>query len=139
MADDAYGKPLPEPGRDSRPYWEALGEGRLVIQQCGACGKLRHYPRPVCDACYSMDATWRQVSGRGAVHSWTIAHHPFHPGFKDDLPYVLATVDLEEGVRMIAQLRGVAPEQIAIGLRVEVGFERATEQVTLPVFTRRPR
>jgi uncharacterized OB-fold protein len=83
-----------------------------------------------------MDATWRQVSGRGAVHSWTIAHHPFHPGFKDDLPYVLATVDLEEGVRMIAQLRGVPPEQLAIGLPVEVGFERATDEVTLPVFTR---
>ena len=87
--------------------------GGSCIQQCAACGKLRHYPRPVCDACYSMEVTWQQVSGRGPVHSWTVAHHPFHPGFKTELPYVLATVDLEEGVRMIAQLRGVAPDAIA--------------------------
>jgi uncharacterized OB-fold protein len=134
MAETAYTKPLPEPSRDTKPYWDALREGRLVIQQCAACGKLRHYPRPVCDACYSMDATWRQVSGRGKVHSWTVAHHPFHPGFKAELPYVLVTVDLEEGVRMIAQLRGVSPDAISIGLPVEVAFERATDELTLPVF-----
>ena len=65
-----------------------------------------------------------------------LAHHPFHPGFKGELPYVLATVDLEEGVRMLAQLRGVAPDAIAVGLPVEVAFERATEELTLPVFVR---
>jgi uncharacterized OB-fold protein len=134
MADEDYAKPVPEPSRDSRPYWDALREGRLVIQACGACGKLRHYPRPVCDACYSMEVAWRQVSGRGRIYSWTVSHHPFHPGFKSELPYVLATVDLEEGVRMLAQLRGVAPEEVAVGLPVEVAFERATEELTLPVF-----
>jgi uncharacterized OB-fold protein len=136
MTDAAYVKPLPEPGRDTKPYWDALNEGRLVIQQCAKCGKLRHYPRPVCDACYSMDATWRQVSGRGSIHSWTVAHHPFHPGFKTELPYVLVTVDLVEGVRMIAQLRGVAPDAITVGLPVEVAFEQATDELTLPVFRR---
>jgi uncharacterized OB-fold protein len=136
MADEDYAKPVPEPSRDSRPYWDALREGRLVIQACGACGKLRHYPRPVCDACYSMEVAWRQVSGRGRIYSWTVSHHPFHPGFKSELPYVLATVDLEEGVRMLAQLRGVAPEEVAVGLPVEVAFERATEELTLPVFVR---
>ena len=139
MADDAYAKPVPEPSRDSKPYWDALNEGRLVIQQCAACGKLRHYPRPVCEACYSTDVTWRQVSGRGSVHSWTVAHHPFHPGFKDELPYVLGTVDLEDGVRMIAQLRDVAPADLTVGLPVDVAFERATESLTLPVFVRRVR
>jgi uncharacterized OB-fold protein len=83
-----------------------------------------------------MDATWRQVSGRGAIHSWTVAHHPFHPGFKTELPYVLATVDLVEGVRMIAQLRGVAPDAITIGFGVEVAFEHTTDELTLPVFRR---
>jgi uncharacterized protein len=134
MADDGYGKPVPEPTRDSRPYWDALREGRLVIQQCAACGKLRHYPRPVCDACYSMDATWRAVSGRGRVHSWTVAHHPFHPGFKSELPYVLVTVDLDEGVRMLAQLRGVDLDTLRIGLPVAMTAERATDELTLPVF-----
>jgi uncharacterized OB-fold protein len=134
MVDDLYAKPLPEPSRDSKPYWDALHERRLVIQACAACGKLRHYPRPVCDACYSMEVAWRQVTGRGRIHSWTVSHHPFHPGFKSELPYVLATVDLDEGVRMLAQLRGVTPDEIAVGLPVEVTFERATEELTLPVF-----
>jgi uncharacterized OB-fold protein len=136
VVDDAYAKPVPEPTRDTRPYWEALHEGRLVIQQCAACGRLRHYPRPVCDACYSMDVAWREVSGRGSLHSWTVAHHPFHPAFKDDLPYVLATVDLAEGVRMVAQLRGVAPGEMAIGLPLEVVPEPVTSELTLPVFRR---
>jgi uncharacterized OB-fold protein len=136
MAADAYAKPVPEPSRESKPYWDALNERRLVIQQCAACGKLRHYPRPVCDACYSMEVSWRPASGRGCVHSWTVAHHPFHPGFKGEPPYVLATVELEEGVRMVAQLRGVPPDAVAVGLPVEVAFERATEELTLPVFVR---
>jgi uncharacterized OB-fold protein len=134
MADDAYAKPVPEPSRDSKPYWDALNEGRLVIQQCAACGTLRHYPRPVCHACYSLAVTWRPASGGGRVHSWTVAHHPFHPGFKGEVPYVLATVDLAEGVRMVAQLRGLAAEAITIGLPVQVAFERATEGLTLPYF-----
>src|SRR5262249_21358678 len=89
--------PSSERCRATRTYWDALNEGRLVIQHCGQCGKPRHYPRPVCDACYSMDAAWREASGRGAVHSWTVAHHPFNIGFKRDLPYVMVTVDLAEG------------------------------------------
>ena len=137
MADETYAKPLPEPGRDTKPFWDALNERRLVIQQCAACKALRHYPRPVCPACYSMDVAWREVSGRGTVHSWTVAHHPFHPGFKSELPYVLATVDLEEGVRMVAQLRDVAPDAVSVGLSVQVDFERATNELTLPVFRKR--
>jgi len=137
MAEDAYAKPLPEPGRDTKPFWDALNEGRLVIQQCAACGMLRHYPRPVCPACYSMEVQWHQVSGRGVIHSWTVAHHPFHPGFKAELPYVLATVDLEEGVRMVAQLRDVALDAVTVGLPVQVDFERATPELTLPVFRKR--
>jgi hypothetical protein len=78
---------------------------------------------------------WRPASGRGRVHSWTVAHHPFHPGFKSELPYVLATVDLEEGIRMVAQLRG-APDEVTVDLPVEVAFERATDDLTLPIFVR---
>jgi uncharacterized protein len=131
---EAYAKPVPEPTRDSRPYWDGLREGRLVIQQCGACGKLRHYPRPVCDACYSMETTWRQVSGHGTVHSWTVAHHPFHPGFKSELPYVLVTVDLDEGVRMLAQIRGLEVDALAVGRPVTMVAERVTDELALPVF-----
>ncbi len=128
-----YMKPLPEPSPDTEPYWAALREGKLKLQCCADCGKVRHYPRPVCPYCYSMNATWVAASGRGTVHSWTIAHHPFHPGFKGDLPYTLLTVDLAEGVRMQAQYRGPA-DAIKIGMPVKVVFEIATPELTLPVF-----
>lgn len=136
MTTETPAKPLPEPTPDSKPYWDAVNEGRLLLQQCAACRKIRHYPRPVCDACYSMDVTWIEASGRGLVHSWTVAYHPFHPGFKGELPYILALVDLEEGVRMNAQMRGVMPEEMRIGLPIQVTFERTKDGVMLPVFVR---
>jgi len=133
MADQAPAKPLPEPTPDTQPYWDGLRAGKLLIQSCASCGKLRFYPRPMCDACYSMDSTWVEASGRGAVHSWTVTHHPFHAGFKGELPYILATVDLAEGVRMNAQVRGIDQDGLRIGLPVRVGFEGAAEGLNLPV------
>ena len=115
-----YTKLVPTPTADTQPYWDGLNEGRLRLQCCADCGKLRHYPRPVCDACFSMNATWKDASGNGRVHSWTVTHHAFHPGWKADLPYTLVTVDLDEGVR--------------IGLPVRVAYEKATEGLMLPVF-----
>jgi hypothetical protein len=81
-----------------------------------------------------MEVAWIEASGRGRVHSWTVAHHPFHPDFKAELPYIVAIVDLEEGVRMNAQMRGVTPGEMRIGLPVQVTFERTAEGVTLPAF-----
>ena len=81
-----------------------------------------------------MNAAWVDASGSGRVHSWTVTHHAFHPGFKADLPYTLVTVDLDEGVRMQAQLRGLDASELRIGLPVRVAFEPATEGLTLPVF-----
>lgn len=132
MSDKPYEKPVPEPSLDSRPYWEGLEQQKLMLQQCAGCGRTRHYPRPMCDACYSTEVRWITASGRGTVYSWTVTHQPFNPGFRDELPMVLATVDLEEGVRMLAHLREVAPEQVRIGLPVKVEFERAREGLTLP-------
>ncbi len=128
----AYDKLLPEPTADTKPFWDALHAGTFHLQRCADCKKIRHYPRPVCDACYSMNAEWVAASGRGTVFSWTITHHAFHPGFKADLPFTLLTVDLAEGVRMQAQARGVG--ELKVGLKVKVGFERVTDDLTLPVF-----
>jgi uncharacterized protein len=130
----AYDKLVPDPTAETRPFWDALHEGRFRLQRCADCHKVRHYPRPVCDACYSMNAEWVAASGLGTVHSWTITHHAFHPGFKADLPFMLLTVDLAEGVRMQAQARGIAAEELQIGLPVRVGFERVKDDLTLPVF-----
>ena len=130
----AYDKLVPEPAADTKPYWDALHAGHFHLQRCADCKKVRHYPRPVCGACYSMNAEWCEASGRGTLHSWTITHHAFVPGLKADLPYTLLTVDLEEGVRMQAQARGIEEEALKIGLRVKVGFEKVTDDLTLAVF-----
>lgn len=127
-------KPLPEPTQESQPYWDALGEGRLLLQSCGACGKVRHYPRPLCDACYSFDVRWIEAKGTGTVHSWTVTHHAFNPGFKAELPYVLVTVDLAEGVRMQAPLRDPDLNGLRIGLPVRVIVELANDELALPAF-----
>jgi uncharacterized OB-fold protein len=81
-----------------------------------------------------MNVKWIEVSGRGTVHSWTITHYAFHPGFKGDLPYILVTVDLEEGVRMNAQMRGITQDDLRVGLPVKVGYDKVKDDLTLPVF-----
>jgi uncharacterized OB-fold protein len=129
-----YAKLVPQPTPDTQPYWDGLNAHTLHLQRCADCGSVRHYPRPVCDACYSMCVEWMDVSGHGRVHSWTTTHHAFHPGFKPGLPYTLVTVDLDEGVRMNAQLRNLNPGELHIGLPVRVAFEQATDGLTLPVF-----
>lgn len=133
MTDTTYAKPLPEPTPDTEPYWKGLQAGRLMLQACADCGRIRHYPRPVCPHCYSMSHKWVEAKGTGKVASWTIAHHPFHPGFKGELPYTLVTVDLDEGVRMQAQFRDAA-SRLKLGLPVRIAYEIATRDLTLPVF-----
>lgn len=133
-------KPSPVPNELSRPYWEAAALGRLVLQCCTACGTVRHYPRVLCDACYSSAVHWKPASGRGTLHSWTVAHHAFHPAFAAELAYVLVTVDLEDGVRALGRWRGVAPgtgtglDAVRIGTPVQGGFEAREGGVDL-VFT----
>lgn len=129
-----YAKPLPQPSLESAPFWQGLREHRLLLQRCARCGKIRHYPRPVCDACYSMEYDWAEASGRGTVHSWTVSHHAFHPGFNSELPYVTVTVDLEQGVRMHSRLIGASPDRLCLGLPVEVVFEDVTTELTLAMF-----
>jgi uncharacterized OB-fold protein len=113
-------KPQVHPSPLSQAYWNGAAEGRLVIQKCAACGKLRHYPRLLCDNCYSDAVEWQPASGRGKVHSWTVCHHAFHPGFAAELPYTLVTVDLEEGVRALGRWQGGA---FKIGTRVQARFQ----------------
>jgi uncharacterized OB-fold protein len=131
---DGYDKLVPSPTAETQPYWDRLNEGRLRLQRCADCGKVRHYPRPVCDACWSMNADWIDATGTGTVHSWTVTHYAFHPGFKGDLPYTLLTVDLPEGVRVNARARGIDPADLRIDMPVKVQFETVKDGLTLPIF-----
>ena len=127
-------RPLPVPTRESQSYWDGLREGRLMLQHCAGCGKVRHYPRPVCPHCFSMESEWREAPLGGKIHSWTVCHHPFNFFFKSMAPYVVALVDMEAGVRVNAPLRGMAEDALKIGAPVRLAFEPVTKDVTLPYF-----
>lgn len=126
-------KPRPEITEDSRPYWDGLRQHRLLLQCCTDCGRLRHYPRPLCDACHSFACDWVAASGAAHVHSWTVAHHAFHPAFRNELPTVLVTADLAEGVRLLAPLQVEAPVTLQLGQRLQVGYWEVDPGLTVPV------
>ena len=127
-------KPLPVIDHDSAPYWEAAREGRLDIPLCGDCGKHHFYPRAICPHCHSDNLKFDTVSGRGVVHTFTIARRPAGPAFADDVPYVVALMELEEGPRMMSRIQTDDPETVQIGARVEVTFVKATDEITFPYF-----
>lgn len=130
-------RPAPKPNEVSQPYWDGLKRGALCVQRCKDCGTLRHYPRLVCDRCYSLECDWVELCGRGTVHSYTITHHAFHPAFKDELPYVLVIVDLEEGVRAMGRWRGAPQEGVGIGMPVRFAVDAREDGWAMPAFARR--
>jgi uncharacterized OB-fold protein/acyl dehydratase len=126
----------PARNQDSAFFWEGLREGRLLVSACAGCGVLRHPPEPMCPACGSLE--WKRVacSGRGSIHSFVVAHHPPIPPFEYPHPVVL--VDLEEGLRIVAEITGVAPGEIRIGMPVQAVFEAAApdDDLVVPRFRR---
>ena len=129
-----YAKPLPHISPLTQPFWEAARAGRLEVQRCGSCGKLRLPPANVCDACLSGDVAWAAVSGRGTVWSMCEFHRPYFKGFADELPYNVTLVELDEGPRLYTNLVGIAYRNIEIGLRVEAVFEPVTDEITIVKF-----
>ena len=127
-------KPLPAVTEDGAPYWEACRQGRLEVQRCAACGHLRWPPSVLCPRCLADDTAWVPLSGRGTIYSYIIVHRPQHPAFFDDVPYNVAIVELEEGIRMHTNIVGCSNEALRIGLPVEVVFQKLTDELSLPKF-----
>ena len=125
--------PIPAPDRDSEPFWEATKGGKLLIQRCSDCGVLRHPPQPACGQCGSFESDWQEASGKGTVYSFVIQRHPTHPFFHD-VPYNVVLVELEEGTRLVSNLLEVEPDEIRIGMAVEVVFDEVDPEATLPKF-----
>lgn len=119
-------------GHDNGWWWEACQEGRLLIQKCSGCGELRHPPRPMCGSCQSTEWDSIEASGRGSVYSFTVLHYPPIPGY--DFPCPVGLIDLEEGTRICANIAGVEPEDIHIGMKVECMFDDVDEGLKLPFF-----
>ncbi len=125
-------KPLPKPNAITAPFWVACAEGRFTFQTCASCGHSQFPPRLSCTACHGDDLVWRSACGRGTVYSATIVHRAPVESFKADVPYVLAIIELDEGVRAMMNVRDIAPDQVMIGLPVDIFFEAAAEGPPLP-------
>jgi hypothetical protein len=124
-------KPRPAPTPVSQPFWDALRDERVDLQRCDDCGRWVHYPRSRCPSCLSDRLTWNAVEGLGSVYTFTVAEQPTAPPFADEVPQLLAIVELAEGVRMSTTLVDVDPAAIAIGMPVVAVFDHGDDGVTL--------
>ncbi|MBL7496400.1 OB-fold domain-containing protein [Frankia sp. CNm7] len=120
----------PVPDLDDAFFWEAARDGRLVTRACAGCGRIAHPPSPMCPACGSVDWTERELSGRGTIHSWIVSRHPSQP---DDAPRIVILVDLEEGIRLVSNLREVDAADVSNEMPVEVFFDEV-DGFRLPQF-----
>ena len=123
--------PFPLPDRDTAPFWEGQNQHELRFQRCTRCGHVRYPVGPLCPGCLSFDFEWVGSSSRGTVYSYTVVHHQTHPAFP--APYTVLLVEIEEGPRIIAQLRAPEGARPEIGAPVRIEWEEGEKQ-TLPVF-----
>ncbi|MHA6797019.1 Zn-ribbon domain-containing OB-fold protein [Pseudonocardia bannensis] len=131
------GKPVPEPSVTSRPFWEGCAAGELRLPRCRACDGVHFYPRSACPACGGTDLDWVRSAGTGTVYATTVVHRSFWgDAWADDVPYNVAMIELDEGVRMVSAVVGVPADQVHIGMRVGVTFVPRGD-THLPFFERR--
>jgi uncharacterized OB-fold protein len=125
-------RPRPAITQDNAFFFEGARQGKLLIQRCTSCGTLRHPPLPACGTCRSFEWDTLEASGRGELYSWVVVHYPQVPAF--DYPLLIGLVELAEGTRLVADLVDVEPEQLRLGLPLEVTFEVCDDELTLPMF-----
>lgn len=131
MTMAAYDKFRPEITPLHEPFWDALREHRVELQRCDDCGAFRFIPSELCSACASPGATWTPIEGTGEVYTYTVVHRAPTPAYQADTPYVIAHVTLDEGPRMISTVVDCAPDDVRIGMRVEVAFDDVADDLTL--------
>ena len=136
MAQTPQGKPLPQITDQTRPFWSAAKQRKLVMQKCSGCGTLNFYPKPWCIECGNRGLDWVEVKPYGTVYSLTVAYAVMmnYPDWKDDLPVLMCIIDLDDGARMYGQLTDCAPDKARIGMRVEAHFVDISEEAAIPKF-----
>ena len=125
-------KPLPKPTAETLPFWQAAAQGKLVFQHCSACNRAQFPPANHCPACGNRSLTWQESAASGSIHSHTTVQRAPTAAFKEDVPYVIALIDLDEGFRMMMNWRGEDPATARIGDRVRVVFEANASPWPLP-------
>ncbi len=129
-----YKKPLPTITDENRGFWDGAKRGRICMQKCKDCGHIRYPISHVCPQCLSYNFAWTDLSGRGVVHSYIVFHQLYNPAFKDDIPYNVAMVQLEEGPRMYSNIVGVDNDAVKVGDKVVAVFDAVTPEVSIPKF-----
>ncbi len=129
--------PLPRVDEESKGFWEACGREELYIQKCGDCGRLRHYPRALCPDCLSSEVRWLVCSGNATVAAFTVVYQNQSPGFRERVPYVLAHVELAEGVLFLTNIVDADVEAVRIGMPVKVVFKETEQGMKIPFFAPR--
>jgi uncharacterized OB-fold protein len=128
---EEWNRPVPVADPATEAYWSGLLEGRLLIERCVACGHRQFYPRGICTDC-GADPEWEEASGRGTVHTFTIIRQNGARPFRDELPYVVAVVHLEEGPMMMGNVTGCPVEDVTIGMAVQAYAVKAADGVGVP-------
>src|SRR5687768_13888412 len=126
-------KPVPSPSDANKAFWEGCADGKLRLRKCAKCGKHQAPTRNAC-GCGSSELQWVETSGRGKVYSFNVLHRAPDPAFRDELPYVIAIVELEEGARLMSNITGSPPDAVKVGAPVRAVFETAAEGIGLPKF-----
>jgi uncharacterized OB-fold protein len=133
----SWDRPQLAPGPLDRVFFEAAARGELLYQRCPGCGHGQFHPRALCTRC-GGDTAWAAASGRGVVHTFTIVRQNGQPPFKDQLPYAVAMIELEEGVRMMGNLTGCSVETVRIGMPVEAYAVACEEGMAVPFWRPAP-
>lgn len=116
-------KPLPPVAADTEYFWNQCRSERFMIQRCQRCGAYQFYPRSHCSTCHHPELDWCEASGRGTVKTHTVVYRAPSAAFQQDVPYVLALVDLEEGVRVMLNVIGCAPEAVHAGMPIHLVYQ----------------
>lgn len=136
MTDLSLAKPLPVITDLTRPFWAAAKNGKLVLQKCRRCATFNFHPKPWCIECGSRELVWTDAKPFGTVYSHTVSYTVAmnSPAWEAELPLVMCLIDLDDGARMYGQVTDCAPEDIRIGMRVEVHFQDISTEAGIPKF-----
>jgi hypothetical protein len=123
----------PEPSSFTRPFWDATRERRLLLQYCSVARKFQHYPRPVSIYTGRKTIEWREVAGSGTVYAFTVTQRA-PPAFRGREPYIVATIELDEQVRLMSNVVGAAPADIRVGSHVRLCWSPMASGFNFPTF-----
>ena len=130
-------RPLPQPDRDTQPFWDACRKHELRAQRCSACGRFRWPPQGLCPHCHAWNDDWQVLADTGKVLSFVVAHYVAVQAFAADVPYVIAHItidDTEDEVVLVSNVVGCDWQQVHVGMPVRVFFDDVTPDCTLPKF-----